>query len=212
MNNRTLQADEVDARGTEPVKFVVDVDEFDLARALLGRLVSATEPLSRDAFAEALTSFEFISFLSVFNRAFFRSMKNFCGQLGDEAFIVLATDPDPTWYRREFGRFNALWCSVHDSPEHYLQAMNDGGDGSSPDCLMDSSNRIFFYSESGKWLLAADRDTNLTTCCFADESVRDKFAQSYEGDFFGSVEDAAEFSRETGSPDASLASFLPGKR
>lgn len=194
------------------MKFVVDVDEFELARAVLGRLASATEPFFRGSFAETLNSFEFISFSSVLNGAFFRSMKNFCGEVGDDAFIVLSTDPDPTWYRREFGRFNALWCSVQDSPEQYLQAMNDGRDGSSPDCLMDSSNRIFFYSDSGKWLLAADRDTNLTTCCFADESVRDKFAQSYEGEFFGSVEDAAEFSRETGSAGASMASFLPRKQ
>lgn len=189
------------------MRFIESHEGFKERLQALKGLASIDQHPSRDSVADFLAFIRILSFSSIFNRSFFRSIQSFCRRTGDEEFFLLVTDPDPFGYAREFGRYNAICCSSDDGPESYMEALNDGPLGSSPDSLVDSSNRLFFYSEGRKWLLISDRDTNLTYCFFADRSVMADFELSYEGDFFPDIASAEVFSRETASVAASLSSF-----
>lgn len=189
------------------MSFFLDHEEFWQQFERLRGLVSVDGPLSRQSILGEFSSFSFISFSSVFNRAFFKGMKQFCRSVDDDSFFMVATDPDPRVYVREFGRYNAVCCSVDDSPDSYIEMLNDGPRGSSADSLVDSSNRLFFFSRSRSWLFFGDRSSNLICCCFSTRRIAEIFEGSYEGGLFQSIEDAAEFSRETAEIAASLSSF-----
>lgn len=165
-------------------------------------------PFSKDHVSTRKFPYEFVSFSSILNRAFFRSMKAFCRNVGDDVFLVLATEPDPYEYKRKFGRFNTVVFDLMDSEDDYLKALNDGPRGNTADSLMDGSERLLLYSRSRTWLLVADRSSNLTLCCFSTKAVRDLFEQCYESAFFDTQEEAAAFSCDTGGDGADLSSFL----
>ena len=189
------------------MEFILDKEEFARAFERLRGLVSVDGPLSRQSIQDDFSSFRFISFSSVFNRTFFRAMKQFCRGVDDDSFLMVATDPDPRVYVREFGRYNAVSCSVGDSADSYIEMLNDGPKGSSADSIVDSSNRLFFFSHSRSWLFFGDRYANPTCCCFVNRSVAEIFESSYGGDLFPSILDATKFSQTTGEVAASLSSF-----
>lgn len=149
-----------------------------------------------------------MSFSSVFSRAFFDGLRILSSDAGDGPSFVLANDPDPVWYAREFSRFNAVGFDDQDNPDDYIAALNETPpQGNSADSLMDSSSRLFFFSESRSWLIVSDREINLTFCCFSGKENMGSFKKAYSGDFFEDAHAAEEFSFESTGNSGSLTSF-----
>jgi hypothetical protein len=189
------------------MKFLVSSEEFEAMRECLDDLASIDGPFSRGALAKSLVSFRLMSFASIFRRDFFCAVKALSKSDDEGSFSLLVLDPDPVRYSREFGRYNAVVFDEFDGAQNYIAAINDGPKGSSADSIVDSSNRLVFFSASRKWLLVGDRETNLTYCCFVDRDTRTKFEQFYSGEFFPNTASAETFSLETTGQVAFLSNF-----
>lgn len=189
------------------MNFITSHEEFNAAHETLRELIAFDKPFERGAFSKDLTEFRLVSFSSVLNRDFFHAVSELGHRMSEASICLMATDPDPVEYEREFGRYNAVIFDAADTSENYLSALNDGPNGRSAASIMDSSDLLFLFPSDKQWLVAGDRNMNLAICCFVNLDVMARFQRNYKWDFFPNIESAVAFSLETTGRTINLSSL-----
>lgn len=145
-------------------------------------------------FSQSFTKFSFLTFDELLMPVFFIKLVRFQRAIGEERFWFSCVEPDPRLYFNEhFDFFGCVEFAVEDEAEEYCNALNNFPETSLADALAHSANQIVILSQSGKWAIYGNRDSEIAICAFRDLTLQDVFQSIYGADLFPNAESAFDF-------------------
>jgi hypothetical protein len=173
--------------------FLKDKGEFELNKQIISGIIESDKGFPEQVFKEGWKDFLFMEFDWILQSILFNRTKKFVQEAGGDEFMLAVLDPDPEkyWFKH-FEKYSLLKCSVDDTEEDYLKAMNMAFGDSSADSLICNSNSILIYSGKKNWGFYAERSLEIGVCAFTDETVKNTFSRVFGSDMLDNIDQAID--------------------
>ena len=176
------------------MKFIESKAEYDRLVAISENYLDRSRNLPDNIFCDDFSFFLFITFDEVRMDLFYEHVVEFSKNINEDEFFYVVLDPAPESYGIDsIIRYKAIYFSIGDSGEQFISVLNKYSGGVEPDCIMDNSDQILVSSNSQRWFVFADRDSDIGVCCFSDSDAFDAFKVQYGNDLLPNVAEAAEY-------------------
>ena len=188
------------------MKHITNTLEFDFLDAGINRAIYRSRMFPEKIFRDEYKYFLFITFDELFMELFFNHMQHFLKKTGEEKFWLVSVNPDPRKYFYEHFRvYGAVEFTALDSKHSFFSAINEYHDDNPGEALIHVTNSLIVLSQSGKWVIFGERESDIAVCAFSDRAEMEVFESIYAADLLEGVRDAADYAYGAKAMQESMA-------